>query len=354
MAYPTVSKSALLEWINTSFELHYTKIEQCGNGAVYCMIFNALYPNLINISRVQKNANTDYDILINYKLLQNGFNKVQISRDVNVEKLMKCRLQDNLEFLQWFSRLWCDHNKDFTFGGTSQPNSRRTSSIGLNRSNSRQSSMSSSKLSSSTIKPRIASQPTSQSTQLRSVSSNNNSINNNKSINTPINKNSQHFNSELAKLKDELKETKESLEEMTTLKEGLEIERNFYFGKLREIEVICQNISQSGDSRYVSTLSLIDDLKEIMYSTEEGFLLPDDNDEDGDGDGDEILQLEENGFNQENDNENESEKENTTELQINNNKINLSFDKNSQFKPEDSSNINMDKSSGELFDDETF
>lgn len=68
----------------------------------------------------------------------------------------------------------------------------------------------------------------------------------------------------------------DSVDELTTLKDGLEIERNFYFNKLRDIEIICQNISQSDNAENVSTLALIGDLMDIMYTTEDGFLLPED------------------------------------------------------------------------------
>lgn len=61
---------------------------------------------------------------------------------------------------------------------------------------------------------------------------------------------------------------------MTTFKDGLEIERNFYFNKLRDIEILCQDIQTSGNAASVSTMTLVNDIMEIMYQTEDGFLLP--------------------------------------------------------------------------------
>jgi len=37
----------------------------------------------------------------NYKILQAGFKKNSISKVIDVERLIKCRYQDNLEFCQW-------------------------------------------------------------------------------------------------------------------------------------------------------------------------------------------------------------------------------------------------------------
>lgn len=289
MAYLGVSKSSLLEWINNYFDINYTKIEQCGNGAVYCMIFNALYPNTINIARVNKSPSSEFETLTNYKLLQHGFNKVKISREVNVEKLMKCRLQDNLEFLQWFGKLWCEHNKDFVFSGsTSRPGSRRTSSIGLSRnsnakpSGSRVSSNATPKQRSPTDGARSNIRSNSYPAQANHSNNENdvitNSTNKTNNRNHVVNGDSKLSN-EISKLRQELQTANEALEEVSNLKECLQIERNFYFGKLREIEVICQNISQTNNAEQISTLTLIEDLKEIMYSTEEGFLLPDDENE---------------------------------------------------------------------------
>ena len=43
--------------------------------------------------------------VLNSNLLDT-FTKHQIDRPVNVEQLIKCKMQDNLEFLQWSKRYW--------------------------------------------------------------------------------------------------------------------------------------------------------------------------------------------------------------------------------------------------------
>lgn len=42
----------------------------------------------------------------NFKVLQQGFSKLAIAKNVEIEKLIKCRYQDNLEFLQWFKKIF--------------------------------------------------------------------------------------------------------------------------------------------------------------------------------------------------------------------------------------------------------
>ncbi len=37
------SRTDLLQWINSLLHLSYTRVEQCGSGAVYCQIIDSIY-----------------------------------------------------------------------------------------------------------------------------------------------------------------------------------------------------------------------------------------------------------------------------------------------------------------------
>jgi len=54
--------------------------------------------------------------------------------------------------------------------------------------------------------------------------------------------------------------------ELSITVDGLEKERDFYFGKLRAIEVLCQE--QEGD------LPVLNKILDILYATEDGFAPP--------------------------------------------------------------------------------
>ena len=58
------------------------------------------------MSRVKFNANTDYAYLENFKILSNAFRKHGVERPIPTQDLIKCKMQDNLEFLQWSKRYW--------------------------------------------------------------------------------------------------------------------------------------------------------------------------------------------------------------------------------------------------------
>merc|ERR1719495_1521897 len=59
------------------------------------------------------------------------------------------------------------------------------------------------------------------------------------------------------------------LVEMKLTIEGLEKERDFYFGKLRDIEVLAQEYENDGGEFSQKTLA-------VLYATEDGFAVPED------------------------------------------------------------------------------
>jgi RP/EB family microtubule-associated protein len=62
------------------------------------------------------------------------------------------------------------------------------------------------------------------------------------------------------------------MSEMKLTVDSLERERDFYYGKLREIEVLCQSAQGEGEEKS----TLVEKILDILYATEEGFAVPDD------------------------------------------------------------------------------
>mmetsp|Transcript_16316 Transcript_16316/g.33579 ORF Transcript_16316/g.33579 Transcript_16316/m.33579 type:complete len:354 (-) Transcript_16316:111-1172(-) len=96
------SRKDVLDWINQLLSLNLTKIEQTATGAVACQLADFMFPGTLRVGKVNWSANTQYDYVNNYKLLQDCFNKNNVSRHVDVDKLIRGKYQDNLEFMQWF------------------------------------------------------------------------------------------------------------------------------------------------------------------------------------------------------------------------------------------------------------
>jgi microtubule-associated protein, RP/EB family len=75
-------------------------------------------------------------------------------------------------------------------------------------------------------------------------------------------------------------------QENETLKEaiaGLEKERDFYFSKLRDIELLLQNAVETDPELEKDENGLVKNIQTILYSTEEGFEIPAEADLDANG-----------------------------------------------------------------------
>ena len=101
-----VGRGELLTWVNDLLQLGLTKVEQCATGAVYCQILDAIYPGTVSLAKVKWQAKNDYEYIENYKVLQQAFAKNDMKKYIDVDKLIKAKYQDNLEFLQWMKRYY--------------------------------------------------------------------------------------------------------------------------------------------------------------------------------------------------------------------------------------------------------
>lgn len=99
-----VGKSELLGWVNGLLALNITKVEQMATGAAYCQIMDAVFPGCINLGKINWAAKYEHEYTQNFKLLQQAFDKNNVPKHIEVEKLIKAKSLDNLEFLQWFKR----------------------------------------------------------------------------------------------------------------------------------------------------------------------------------------------------------------------------------------------------------
>lgn len=101
-----VSRTELLQWVNGLLHINIQKVEQCASGAVYCQILDACAPGSVAMRKVNWMAKSDHEFIPNYKVLQAGFDKNAIVKHIEVDKLIRAKYQDNLEFLQWMKCHW--------------------------------------------------------------------------------------------------------------------------------------------------------------------------------------------------------------------------------------------------------
>jgi len=165
------------------------------------------------------------------------FTKHSIDRTVPVESLVKCKMQDNLEFLQWSKRFW-----DQYFPGHEYDAVARRKAAG----------------SAAPAAPAAARISTGASTTRKTGT-------------TPVSRPGARgltSGAGSSALKQENDQLKEAIA-------GLEKERDFYFAKLRDIELLLQTAIEQDPSIETDENGLVKNIQTILYSTEEGFEIPD-------------------------------------------------------------------------------
>lgn len=279
------SRLELLLWLNHLLQLDYVKVEQCGTGAAYCQLMDVLYGG-VPLSKVNFHQNiSEYEALNNMKVLQASFNKNGINKNIQVERLVKCRLQDNLELLQWFRRHWSDHQNDeldydavarrkgaglvtssrrTTLGGQASAQSKHIDSGLRGASSVRGSNILPKRRVASSLLP----------TGYHASASNSNSTN-------PSSE--ENLKQQLVERNEEVTRLMKDMETCQSMAESLQTERNFYFNKLRELEILTKNIqlqytrddAVAQQVKDMSVLDLVDQVQEILYMTEKGFEIQD-------------------------------------------------------------------------------
>ncbi|KAJ6471286.1 microtubule binding protein [Mycena vitilis] len=259
------SRTELLQWINDLLQLNYTKVEQCGAGGAYLQVLDSIYGDL-PMARVKMGAKAEHEYLVNYKIMQNVFKAKKIDKPVPVEKLMKCKMQDNLEFLQWLRKFW-DANYA---GGEYDAIGRRKGDAALPPS--------SHAASSHTSRAPASSHTTSLST--RAVAAHNGAAGARAGGRTPV--------GGARVTPAELQALHAQVAELGGQVEGLERERDFYFEKLREIEILVTSQAEALELAGQPEDATLGSIQKILYSTEDGFEVPE-----GEGEGEELLDEEE-------------------------------------------------------------
>ncbi|KAJ5267045.1 Microtubule associated protein EB1 [Penicillium angulare] len=187
------------------------------------------------MARVKFNVNTEYAYLQNFKVLQNVFARHTVNKPIPVQSLTKCRMQDNLEFLQWTKRYWDQH---YPGGDYDAVGRRRASGAPAGAPAARAPSAGSRRgvtpTTTSAARPRVA---------------------------------TAGGGAPSAALQQEVATQKEAIA-------GLEKERDFYFAKLRDIELLLQSAIEADPELEKEEDTLVKHIQGILYSTEDGFEIP--------------------------------------------------------------------------------
>ncbi|XP_053554569.1 microtubule-associated protein RP/EB family member 1 [Bombina bombina] len=242
-----LSRHDMLAWINESLQVNITKIEHLCSGSAYCQFMDMLFPGSVTLKKVKFQAKLEHEYIQNFKVLQAGFKKMGVDKIIPVDKLVKGKFQDNFEFVQWFKKFF-DANYD---GKEYDPVAARQG----------QESAPTPMLAAPVMnKPKKALGSTNSAPQ-RTVPAQR----------TVVPSRPAPSMGKKVAVGNGDDESAELIQQINVLKitvEDLEKERDFYFGKLRNIELICQE--NEGD-----TDPVLQRIVEILYATDEGFVIPD-------------------------------------------------------------------------------
>ena len=231
--------------------------------------------------------------------MQDVFQKCGINKVIPVAQLIRGKYQDNLEFMQWFKRFfelnYSGMPEDYdaikrrgkgkgvaTFdkrmaskpkskprnGHGSSATSRRPTRAVTSRVNSNNNKRSSSGTSNSNngTSAKNATSRTSTGRNGNSDRTRKPQQKENRRTNTHSNsKNSSAMNAQLTAKNEELKSENTTLLSTVT---GLEKERDFYFGKLRDVEILIQNLTENDAKPTKEVKGLCDSILKILYATD--------------------------------------------------------------------------------------
>ncbi|XP_030642683.1 microtubule-associated protein RP/EB family member 3a [Chanos chanos] len=249
-----LSRHDMLAWVNDSLQLTYTKIEQLCSGAAYCQFMDMLFPGCILLKKVKFQAKLEHEYIHNFKVLQAAFKRMSVDKIIPVEKLVKGKFQDNFEFVQWFKKFF-DANYD---GKEYDPvQARQGQDVApppnpgehISHKPKRTCGPSGPQRTSPTVPKNM---PTPQRVTTTTIRKN------------PALARNGGSDAEIMELNQQLMELKLTVD-------GLEKERDFYFSKLRDIELICQEHESENNP-------IITRIVDILYATEDGFAPPEDDD----------------------------------------------------------------------------
>lgn len=270
------------------------------------------------MAKVRWDAKADFEYVQNYKVLQDCFNKVGISKKIPVQLLIRGKYQDNLEFMQWLKRFFelNDSGDDYsavdrrsrgkggkTFIGNGKVQKKTTSREKRDKFNARAGAKSKSATTTTTTAAAAAAAANKPVTaaagsKIAEEKENNQQNRRSSSTRTAARSTAQRSttqrrrpsgsgatttnssNAEVSALRSKvsgLTSDKEGLQKdfasLQLTVDGLEKERDFYFGKLRDIEILLQSVEDEDSGK----LSPADQLKllierglKILYATGEG------------------------------------------------------------------------------------
>jgi len=238
---------------------------ETASGAVAIQVMDALFPGKVPMHKVNWGAKADYEFVQNYKVLQSVFDKLKVDKKVDVDKLIRARYQDNLEFMQWLKKFF-EINAPQSIEGYDAV-SQRNKGKGVNQFKPAQGVKPGATKKVATKRPTATTAPIRSQTNKVPQKENKRAINKTTQDNGSM-KRVKELETQVSELTEKVETLTTTNQEMDSEAKGLERERDFYFGKLRDVEILLQNYNGPDEN-------IVRQVLKVLYAT----------DEDADGEG---------------------------------------------------------------------
>jgi len=272
------------------------KIEQTAFGGVAIQMVDIMYPGQVPIHKVNWGAKQSFEFVGNYKVLQSTMTKLKVERFVDVDKLIKGKYQDNLEFMQWLKRFFemsvsevpadydaaaqrmrgkggATYNKEFGGVGGVTTASTKSAPTGARTTSSRSAAPPRAPVQkenkTNPNPPAATSRATSSAGGVKKPSSAPSKPSSNTGHMPPSAAQSAALQARTEELEAARAAGESQARAVVELKQemdGLEKERDFYFDKLRDIEMMLQDKEDTGLGTEMSA-----SIFKILYATADGF-----------------------------------------------------------------------------------
>merc|ERR1712160_159828 len=251
-----VGKREILAWANDAIDANLSDVAgNVGDGAAYCQLLHSVNRKCVNLKMVKFDAKDDYGYNANYNILQKALKLQKIDKVIRPDALMRGKPLDNLEFIQWLKHYCTNSSSGDGYCGQAE-REKWHPNLGKKDKRWAGSGKASSGGGADVAAPAAAKKPAA----ARKPAAPSRAAGGNASAAS---------SAELQSAKDSLAEQTQMTEDLQLNVDALEKERDFYFGKLREIELLCQEREDDDmqDNEPLSTL--VNTIKEIMYATDD-------------------------------------------------------------------------------------
>lgn len=244
----------LVAWLNYSLGLNVHGLEQASNGAAACQLIDILHPEAsVKMHKVNFDARDAYEKEKNYKVLQLAFAAAGIAKKLEVPRLIEGKPMALLEFWQWFHFYWAKRNGDtaLEYYGDAAAKRRPGSYTAVVAAAAASGAGIANSASFGTKKPMRASAGTNAQSAAGSRGAASSAAGSRRGIVGRENVKVDAMKEEIARLK--------------VVNSALSAERDFLFGKLRDLEVALDDVaSTGGDHHHHDTDGVLTKLRDIM------------------------------------------------------------------------------------------